>query len=136
MVLSGHLSNADKSGIFGRDQGGSITSFLKLSEMGPMVKISEMPSEESAKSSTSSAHTLSDSDSEHELDRDKKVIKTKATKMNKSHKVEDLTQQLLSPKADPKQDIDSCFNTTQFGGEERNDENIQNEDGFKIKGLD
>ena len=91
MILSGALTNsiisADQLRRTGSHNAGSSNQF-KLSEMGPMVKITEMASGEGS-SSTSSAHTLSDySDSEHDLDRDAKFIKNSARKLHRSQTVQ------------------------------------------------
>ena len=86
MILSGAFTNSYISA----DQMLRTVSVsnVKLSEMGPMVKITEMASGEGS-SSTSSAHTLSDySDSEHDLDRDAKFIKNSARKLHRSQTVQ------------------------------------------------
>ena len=57
---------------------------LKLNEMGPMVKITEMPEPDSA-----SATSESVSDDDHELDRDKPLIQAAANKLHKSHTIVD-----------------------------------------------
>ena len=79
--------------------------------MGPMVKISEVPDQESSASATSESL----SDKEHELDQDMPFIKAQANKMHKSLTlVEDFSNKLVKPKANAndKMDIDSCFKDT------------------------
>ena len=83
--------------------------------MGPMVKISEAPGQESSASSCTSESL---SDKEHELDQDMPLIKAQASKMHKSLTlVDNMQNKLVLPKEDKdkdkdKMDVDSCFNTT------------------------
>lgn len=81
-VLSGHFN---ASGVYPVDQKSQHISIdnIKLSEMGPMVKITEMPEGDSSASATSESL----SDSEHELDRDMPKIKKTAAILHKSHTV-------------------------------------------------
>ena len=87
---------------------------LKLSAMGPMVKISEAPGQESSASSCTSESL---SDKEHELDKDMPFIKSQANKMHKSLTlVDNMQNKLVPPKATAadkdNMDVDSCFQTT------------------------
>ena len=87
---------------------------LKLSAMGPMVKISEAPGQESSASSCTSESL---SDKSHELDKDMPFIKSQANRMHKSLTlVDDMQNKLVPPKVSAenkdKMDVDSCFNTT------------------------